>query len=178
MHNKHLSRIKQIKTRCYSMFLTDPCFHSPEDQTPHYKNITLYFSLHSEGTHTCQFRVAAESENLCTLLPQTSNSTSSGRNNIWRGLSAITIWKPRLKARNWRSVDLFSRKSAYKSTNSWKKHHIMSCMPPTHPLHTLGKIYAPATLVYVICAVGLIIKQCIVKINLIIKRIYFDRYIG
>ena len=51
-------------------------------------------------------------------LPQTSCSTSSGRNKRPKGLSSVTIAKPLRKAANWRPIDSLSRKSAYKSTNS------------------------------------------------------------
>jgi hypothetical protein len=56
-----------------------------------------------------------------TLLPHTNCSTSSGLKSRWSGDSSVTIWKPRLKALNCFSTDLFKRKSAYKSTNSCNK---------------------------------------------------------
>ena len=40
------------------------------------------------------------------------------------GLSSVTIWNPLLKALNCFSIDLFKRKSEYKSTNSCEENRI------------------------------------------------------
>jgi hypothetical protein len=54
-----------------------------------------------------------------TLLPQTNCSTSSGLKSMCSGDSSVTILKPFLNAENCLAIDLFSRKSAYRSTNSY-----------------------------------------------------------
>ena len=73
-------------------------------------------TLHSYSKNVKGYNVCF----LITLLPQTKSSTSSGLNQVLRGDSSVTMSKPRLKARNWRSIDLFRMKSAYRLTNSCK----------------------------------------------------------
>lgn len=57
--------------------------------------------------------------NFPTLLPQTSNSISSGRNKYFISDSSVTTLKPFLNALNCFETDLFNKKSAYKSTNCY-----------------------------------------------------------
>jgi hypothetical protein len=66
---------------------------------------------------------AIDSFEKLTLLPQTNCSTSSGLKSICSGDSSVTILKPFLNAENCLAIDLFSRKSAYRSTNSYKGYY-------------------------------------------------------
>jgi hypothetical protein len=91
---------------------------------PH-TTFTLFLSSRVEETdwiHTLRkYEKELYLSEALTLLPHTNCSTSSGLKSRWSGDSSVTIWKPRLKALNCFSTDLFKRKSAYKSTNSCNK---------------------------------------------------------
>ena len=82
------------------------------------KLITVAFTYNRHNGHNITHR----QNNIYppTLLPHTRVSTSSGRNSEPSWLSSVTITKPRRNAKNCVSTDLFSKNSAYRSTNSWK----------------------------------------------------------